>query len=55
MKESDLVLFEQIQNAIVVLLDHRVFAANHLGHVQAQAFDLNAMVGKVMPRLLVML
>lgn len=55
MKKSDLVLFEQIQHAFVVLLDHRVFATNHLGHVQAQALDLNAVVSKMMTRLLVVL
>ena len=30
-KESDLVLFKQIQNTFVVLLDHRVIATHHFG------------------------
>ena len=42
------VLFEQVQNAIVVLLYNLVFAGDHLHHIHADAFHLNAVVGKVM-------
>ena len=48
MKERHFVLFEQVQNAIVVLLHHIVFAGNHLGHIHAHTFHLDAVVGKVM-------
>ena len=48
MKERHFVLFEQVQNAIVVLLHNIVFAGNHLGHIHADAFHLDAVIGKVM-------
>ena len=35
MKERHLVLFKQVQNALVVLLDDGIFAANHFCEVQA--------------------
>ena len=47
MKKGNFVLFEQVQNTIVVLLDHRVFAGNHFGDVHFYALYLNAVVGKV--------
>ena len=55
MQEGHFVLFKQIQNAFVVLLDHRVFAANHALHIQRNAFDVNAVVCKVVVGLFKML
>ena len=53
MKESDLVLFKQVNDSIIVLLDDRILAPNHLRDIQAQALDFNAMVCKVLARMLV--
>jgi hypothetical protein len=39
MEKADLVLFEQVQDAVVVLLDDVVLARHHLGHIHAQALD----------------
>ena len=47
-KERDLVLLEQIQDAVVVLLDDRVFSFKHFLKIKAQAFDFYAMIGKRM-------
>ena len=55
MEKGDLVLFEQVHNAIVVLLHNGVFACHHLGKIKAQAFDLNAMLGKVVAGMVEML
>ena len=55
MEEGDLVLFEQVQDAIVVLLHNGVFAANHFGHIHLQAFHGDAMVSKVVRGLIVVL
>ena len=55
MKERDLVLLEQVQDAVVVLLDHGILAANHLGHVHLQVFEADAMLAKVLDRVLVVL
>jgi len=54
-KERDLVLLEQVQNPVVVLLDHAILATQHPGQVETEALDFNAMRGKVMAGLLVML
>jgi len=54
-KKGDLILFEQIQDAIIVLLDDRIFATNQLVELERDPFDLNAMVAQVMIDLLVML
>ena len=48
MKESDFVLFEQEQDAVVVLLHDGVFAGKHLGYVHLHARGSDAMVCKVM-------
>ena len=54
-EEGDLVLLEQVQDTVVVLLDHLVLAGNHLGHVHGQALDGNAVVSEVMRGMLVVL
>ena len=55
MKEGDLVLFEQIQDAIVVLLYNAVFATNHLVELERNTLDLNTMIGEMVIHLLVVL
>ena len=55
MEKADLVLLEQEQDAVVVLLDHRVLAADHLAKVQTQARDTNAMLGKMVAGMFKML
>ena len=52
MKERHFVLFEQVQNTVVVLLHNVVFAGNHLGHIHAHTLHLNAVIGKVMTGLI---
>ena len=52
MEEADLVFLKQLQDAVVVLFDHRILARNHLRHIHAQPFDADAMVSKVMTCLL---
>ena len=47
MEERDLVLFQQVQDAIVVLLHDSVFAGQHLGHVHLHVFGADAVFGKV--------
>src|SRR5690606_26147432 len=54
-KESYLVFLEQIQNAVIVLLYDGVFAAHQSVELQADAFDFDAMLGKMMVGLLKML
>src|SRR5690554_3517688 len=48
MKESNLVLLEQIQDAVVVLLDHRGLATDQGVELQAHALQFDAVIGKVM-------
>ncbi len=55
MEERDLVLLEEVQDAVVVLLHHAVLAGDHLGHVHAHVLDLDAMVGEVVVGLVEML
>src|SRR5690554_576593 len=49
---GDLVLFEQVQNAVVVLLYNRVFTTKQRVELQIDALHFNAMLGKVMIDLL---
>ena len=48
MKESDLVLFEQVQDSIVVLLHDGVFAGQHFGDVHLHAGGGDAVLCEVM-------
>ena len=48
MEETDLVLLEQKQDAVVVLFDDLVLARQHLADVDREALDLNAVVGEMM-------
>ena len=52
-EERDLVLLEQVQDAVVVLLDHRVLAADQRVELQADALDFDAVLGEVVVGLLV--
>src|SRR5512147_99724 len=52
-EERDLVLLEQVQDAVVVLLDHAVLAGKHLRQVETQALDLDTVGSKVVAGLLV--
>ena len=47
MEERDFVFLEQIQNTIVVLLNHRVFAFEHLRHVHLHAGGCDAMLSEM--------
>ena len=47
MEESDLVLFEQIQNAIIVLFHDGIFTAKHFRNIHLHIFGSDAMVCKV--------
>ena len=47
MEKSNFVLFEQIQNAIVILFDDGIFTAKHFGHIHLHIFGSDAMVCKV--------
>ena len=47
-EESNLVLFEQVQDTIVVLLHDSVFAGQHLGYVHLHAGGGDAVLGEVM-------
>ena len=38
MEKSNFVLFEQIQNAIVILFDDGIFTAKHFGHIHLHIF-----------------
>ena len=51
MEEADFVFLEQKQNAIVVLLDHRVLATDHLADIKTQAGHANAVLAKMVGRL----
>ena len=53
-KEADFVFLEQKQDAVVVLLDDRVLAAHHLGHIHTQTGHANAVIAEMVRRLLVM-
>ena len=55
MEKRHLVLLEQVQDAVVVLFDHGVLAAEHLGHVDAQIRQPDAVVGEAVARMLEML
>ena len=48
MEERDLVLLEQVQDAVVVLRDDLVLARQHLRDVDREALDLDAVVGERM-------
>ncbi|OIQ65109.1 hypothetical protein GALL_533340 [mine drainage metagenome] len=54
-KEADLVFFEQVQNAVIVLPDHCIFARYHPGNIQTDAVNDDAMILKAMIGLLIML
>ena len=47
MEKSNFVFLEQIQNAFVVLLDHRVFAGKHLRDIHGHAGGADAVVCKM--------
>ena len=47
MKKADLVFLEQVQDAVVVLLDDTVLARDHLRHVHAHVGDGDAVLGEV--------
>lgn len=55
MEKADLVLLEQVQNAVIVLLDHAILAAHHLREVELDALDLDTMLGHAVMRVLIML
>ena len=38
MEKSNFVLFEQIQNAIVILFDDGIFTAKHFGYIHLHIF-----------------
>jgi hypothetical protein len=44
--EGDLVLLEQIQDAVVVLADHFVLAREHPRHVDRKTIDVDAVLGE---------
>jgi hypothetical protein len=54
-EEGDLVLLEQVQDAVVVLLHDGVLAGDHLGHVHLDLAGGDAVVGKVQLGMLEML
>src|SRR3990167_8231693 len=54
-EEADLVLLEQVQDAIVVLLHNLVLAAHHLGHVHRHLAGADAVLGEVLVGVLEML
>ena len=55
MEERYFILFEQIQNAVVVLFDDIIFTTDHFVELQGHALDFNAVLGKVVVRLFKML
>ena len=55
MKKRDFVFLEQIQNAVVVLLDDFILALEHLRNVHAQASYFDAVIRKCMRRVIVVL
>ena len=54
-EKRDLVLFEQVHNAVVVLFDDGILAAQHFRQIQTQASDLDTVLGKVVAGMVVML
>ena len=54
-QEGDLVLFQQVQNPVVVLLNDGVLAGNHLGHVHLHVFGADAVLGEVVVGMVEML
>ena len=55
MKKSDFVFLEQIQDAVVILLDDGVLARAHFGNIHRRAFHGNTVLSEVMQRVVVML
>src|SRR5690606_35591658 len=55
MEERDLVLLEQVEDAVVVLLDDGFLASKELVDVHAQALDRNAMLAEMLAGVLEML
>ena len=51
-KNCDLVLLEEVDDAVVVLLHDRLLARHHLRHVDRQVREADAVVGEVMAGLL---
>ena len=47
MEEADLVLLEQVEDAVVVLLHDVGLAADHLGHIDLHVLHRNAVLGEV--------
>ena len=47
MEKSNLVLFEQVQNTIVVLFHDGIFTAKHFRNIHLHIFGRNAMLSKV--------
>ena len=54
-EERDLVFLQQVQNAVIVLLDHAILALEHLRQVQLQAGDLDAVLDKAVAGMFEML
>jgi len=54
-EEGDLVLLEQVLDAVVVLLDDVILAGNHLGHIHADLAGRDAVVRKMQIGVLEML
>src|SRR6266700_1840378 len=51
-EERDLVLLEQVDDAVVARLHHLVLAPEHLGEIELEALHAHAVIGEVMPGLL---
>lgn len=54
MEEADLVLLEQVQDAVVVLLHDGVLAADHLRHVDLHVGGRDAVLGEMLVGMLEM-
>jgi hypothetical protein len=54
-EELDLVLLEEVEDAVVARLHHLVLALEHLREVELEALHLHAVVGELVPGLLVVL
>ena len=52
MEEAHLVLLEQVEDAVVVLLDHGVLAGQHLEHVDAEVLQADSVLSEMVTRLL---
>src|SRR5690606_10684048 len=55
MEERNLVFLEQIKDAVIILLDDAILALEHLRQIQRQARHTDAMLGKGMPGMFVVL